>query len=777
MKCHHLFFLLVFLIFADGPVRPDVFYYPIKVDEDDGMELNDSTWMENGYESDEPNNYLGRVHGIFFDGALRFHLEDRLQGESFALARIKGVPTVSNIQSRVKLIIRGVDADSPAGFSQDNRPSQQWPLVTTSVPWEISSWPVNETKTIVQSPDIAPIINEILARPGWGGGQEGKTIAILMDEDNNSPDEVNYVGFEDYYGGDGRSAELELYESAVDTFIGGPVLSKPGFTDICLSFVTSMDTDFYVVLGESPDTYTQAIGRSQTELPKIDPIFGQAAWSSRALEITGLAPASRYYYRVIAKQNGTIGWDVGPENTFMTRRPPGESFDFVVLADSHAGSLQMPDAALRESGFVTIENARQNMPDFAILGGDEGCTDGSESLYDAFIRYSRARTLYGRLGSQASLFLVLGNHEGECSFYPEQMQNFSYETRQKFFPNPDHTTYEFAGGPKQNYYAWEWGDALFVCLDICFDTGPISPLNVEPYGIAWTLGLGQRIWLETVLASSDARWKFIFAHHILASYRKNGYGRGGAAFAHEWEQGEIHRMMRQYGAQIFFHSHDHVFADGLADGIHYTLCSMSTGLGVPNWASNPYFIDAYPYGFDVSKGHIHVSVSPRSVWVEQIQSSLDDGLNNRIIHGYHLADVTVSLIPPPIPDGPWDIITIFSNCPEISPSLPDTRQIPGETVSFSAVFQNHSETSQTFDYRISVSFENGGEFIIDGQTGVRLASSNTASFQSTGPGDILQKNYSIHIPQHAGAYTVTAETGEYPDTVMSIDAFTREVDP
>jgi hypothetical protein len=777
MKRRHLFFLLIFLIGMAVPVRPDVFYYYIQGDGDDGMELDDSIWMENGYVSDEPNNYLGRVHTTYFDGGLRFLLNDRQQGEEFVLARLRLVPTVSNVQSLVRLVIRGVYLQSPAGFSQENRPSLQAPLTTSYATWDIEDWPADEGRAIVQSPDISMIINEILAQPDWGTGPEGKTIALLIDEESSPVEESNYVAFEDNFGGEGRSAILELYETPVDTFIGGPVLHKPRPTKMSLSFVAGMAIDFYVLFGDSPDNYTRAIGSAQTDLPAVNPVFGLDSYTSRELEITGLSSDTRYYYRVVARKHGIDPWEAGPEHTFITRRPPGESFHFVVLADSHAGSNQMPSPDLRESGFRTIDNAKLNAPDFAILGGDESCTDGSDSLYDAVIRYSRARTLYGPLGSQAPLFLVLGNHEGECSFYPERMQNTSRLTRLNFFFNPDDTTYIYGGHPEGHYYAWEWGDALFVCLDICFDTGVDNPKYIEPYGIAWTLGLGQRKWLESVLAYSQARWKFIFAHHLMASYEKSGYGRGGAKYAHQWEQGEIHRMMKQYGAQIFFHSHDHVFADGTAEGIHYTLCSMSTGLGIPGWASDPYFIDAYPYGFDVSKGHIDVAVNPRSVWLEMVQSSLDDELDGRIIYSYHLADVTVELTPPPVREVEGDTLSFFSRCPEFSQTLPDVSQIPGETIAFSAFFRNHTEMQQSFDFRITVSFENGGEFLVDSGLGVLLGPRESASIQSVQISDTLRKVYRIHIPEHAGAYTVKAETGEHPDVVMSTDAFTGTAGP
>ena len=85
----------------------------------------------------------------------------------------------------------------------------------------------------------------------------------------------------------------------------------------------------------------------------------------------------------------------------------------------------------------------------------------------------------------------------------------------------------------QNFYAWTWGDALFVVLDpfrytlVGAGVRPTSPSQ-------WTLGPAQKRWLETVLANSGARWKFVIAHHLiggLVAPDGEAYARGGAAAA------------------------------------------------------------------------------------------------------------------------------------------------------------------------------------------------------------------------------------------------------
>jgi 3',5'-cyclic AMP phosphodiesterase CpdA len=77
-------------------------------------------------------------------------------------------------------------------------------------------------------------------------------------------------------------------------------------------------------------------------------------------------------------------------------------------------------------------------------------------------------------------------------------------------------------------------------------------------------------WVEATLASSEARFKVIVAHHPLAGAAaddaNSAYGRGGAAAAHLGSQSKLHRVMLRHGVQAFIHGHDHVFYDQVLFG-------------------------------------------------------------------------------------------------------------------------------------------------------------------------------------------------------------------
>ena len=106
----------------------------------------------------------------------------------------------------------------------------------------------------------------------------------------------------------------------------------------------------------------------------------------------------------------------------------------------------------------------------------------------------------------------------------------------------------------------------------------------------------------------------MFIHHTVggaaADSDDSAYGRGGGQAAHVGEQAMIHALMLQYGVQIFFYAHDHVFTDIVVDGIHYTL---------PGSAGAPWKFDASLTGYTQywpDSGYGRVTVSPSSVQVD-----------------------------------------------------------------------------------------------------------------------------------------------------------------
>jgi 3',5'-cyclic AMP phosphodiesterase CpdA len=231
--------------------------------------------------------------------------------------------------------------------------------------------------------------------------------------------------------------------------------------------------------------------------------------------------------------------------------------------------------------------------------------------------YLNYRALLGDTTANAAHYEVLGGWDSEAGCDTPDEVDRSRSQRLLYVPGPDPTTYPEGGGAFENYYAFTWGDALFVMLDVFAYTPGCHLLGAYP-GLVddWTLGAEQLAWLRGVLAKATAKWKFIFIHHPVGGMTpdpiESAYGRGGGLAASVGEQAVVHQLMRDHGVQVFFYGHDHVFTDMTVDGIHYAL---------PGSAGAPWMFTQEQTGYATSwpdSGWGRVDVTPDSVRVRFI---------------------------------------------------------------------------------------------------------------------------------------------------------------
>jgi hypothetical protein len=351
--------------------------------------------------------------------------------------------------------------------------------------------------------------------------------------------------------------------------------------------------------------------------------------------LSALQPNTRYFYQLrLARTNG-------PECTFHTARPPGSDFTFTVTADSHLDENTDPLVYER-----TLANALADAPDFHIDLGDTFMTEKHASREAATRQYLAQRYYFSQLCASAPLFLVLGNHDGEAPRgrgpEAEGLAVWSNLMRKRYFPNPvpdgfyagDGTQHPEAG-LLQDYYAWEWGDALFVVLDPFWFTQKQRGRrdNWSP-----TLGTEQYQWLIGTLAGSKARLKFVFIHHLVGGTDDQGRGGAEAAPFYEWGgrnadetdgfrqnrpgwAAPIHQLLLQHKVSAVFHGHDHFYAKQDLDGIVYQEVPQpgyAGNGGPPRSAAECGYVSGTILG---SPGHLRVAVSPRRVKVDYLVAS------------------------------------------------------------------------------------------------------------------------------------------------------------
>lgn len=393
-----------------------------------------------------------------------------------------------------------------------------------------------------------------------------------------------------------------------------------------------MDVEGYVEYGTTPETYSV-----RTESQEVK------AGVPTEFELSPLTPDTRYYYR-LGKQEGT----------FYTQRALGSSFTFALQGDSHPERAgKMFDGKLYEQ---TLRNVALEQPDFYLTLGDDFSVERlierktlSQVAVDQV--YAQQRDFLGAVGRSAALFLVNGNHEqaARCNLdgTSTNCAVLAGSARIRFFPLPapdafytgDAEEVQFIG-LLRDYYAWTWGDALFVVIDPYWHSAETvdnvagSRQHGKPDPLGVTLGDAQYRWLTQTLTESKAKWKFVFSHHVL------GTGRGGIECAPFGEWGgkthrgtssfaekrpdwtlPIHDLFVKSGVTIFFQGHDHLFARQELDGVIYQTC--------PNPADPTYTAfnrEAYLSG-DVlpNAGHLRVSVSPAIVRVDYVRSFLPGG--------------------------------------------------------------------------------------------------------------------------------------------------------
>ena len=322
-----------------------------------------------------------------------------------------------------------------------------------------------------------------------------------------------------------QSLSLDMPAHPVDV-----VLGRPTQRSITASMLAYQDSEAYIEFGTQAGVHSNKT--TTRTLTKNQPA---------EILLEALQPNTQYFYQVFCRAGNSGAFAALAEKSFYTQRAPGATFTFDIQADSHLDSNSSLDVYAR-----TLANETADKPDFLVDLGDTFMTNKYQPYTAAQKQYIAQRYFFGTL-APSPLFLVIGNHDGETSFdsrsgrgnATNDTQTWSAKLRTTFFPNPtpnDFYTGNVAPdknvGALQNYYAWEWGDALFVVLDPYWFT-PATRGNTSDN---WnpTLGAAQYQWLKKTLETSRAKWKFVFIHQLVGGLDKDGRGGAEAAKLYEW---------------------------------------------------------------------------------------------------------------------------------------------------------------------------------------------------------------------------------------------------
>ncbi len=440
--------------------------------------------------------------------------------------------------------------------------------------------------------------------------------------------------------------ESGLFKTNVPEHDYDLILGRPTNSSVTVSIMPSRDMSGYVVYGQNIK-----------DLTFKSPTISFTANQTTFFDLQGLKGNARYYYKFIYTKEGVEKLSASDLHNFQTARTAGTQFSFDIQADSHLDENTGTDVYTQ-----TLNNIARDSTDFLIDLGDTWMTDKYRNNYkDAYKQYTAQRYYFGIPGISTPVFLTLGNHDGESGQQlhrpePDNMAKWSTQVRRSFYPNPYPNGFysgnSFTEGGREfieNYYSWQWGDALFIVLDpFRFTSNNRSP---------WfrTLGSDQYQWLKRTLEASKAKFKFIFIHNLVGGVDKDGVARGGAEAAglYEWGGSDttgqktfnnnrpdwampIHDLLVAHKVNVVFHGHDHFFAKQDKDGIVYQLVPQPGAVRYGNT------ISATQYGYVTGKimnapGYLHVSIDGDYVQIEYIQTSVDlNHQNKQVLYSYQL---------------------------------------------------------------------------------------------------------------------------------------------
>jgi hypothetical protein len=427
------------------------------------------------------------------------------------------------------------------------------------------------------------------------------------------------------------------------------------------------------------------------------------------IALNGLQADTCYYYRLQYRKPGTVAFTPRPGCQFHTARAAGSTFTFAIQGDSHPERPQMSHPELYAR---TLQLAAASRPDFHICMGDDFSVDTISSVTWPAVaeRYTLQRPFLGLVGQSGPVFLLNGNHEQASRFNYDQTDErhqvavMAQAARNYYFPTPNAGGF-YSGdslslpgiGTLKDYCAWTWGDALFVILDNYWQ----SPAQVDSgfherppgggggggggqggggkrkgdrlQGFAgggggqrnkgagagagghgrndfWDLTMGdaQYHWFKRTLEQSRAKYKFVFAHHVLGTGRGGVdvcdlYEWGGRNRRGDWEFAErrpgwelpVHQLMVKHGVSVFFQGHDHLFCRQERDGLVYQEVPMPADHGYQTYNE-----DRYASGVKLpNSGYLRVTVAPEQARVEYLRSYLPGtgegaGRHGELAHSY-----------------------------------------------------------------------------------------------------------------------------------------------
>ena len=252
----------------------------------------------------------------------------------------------------------------------------------------------------------------------------------------------------------------DIHKSVGPTLSLPPFLSRPTTSSILIDAQNGHDTvEGSIEFKPANDDQWLQLGEGVHAAP------GDAMrWSINELEA-----GTRYEYRLSLTTEAGDKWPM-VRGDFLTQRAGDESYTAALITDAHMGTFADGHPANQVTADV-IRNVRLDRPEFVLALGDNVAWSTSRnqpqtSPAGAERAYTMYRRHVGPLTRSCPHFGLIGNWEGETGKFSRDAIETVSSVRKRFAPNPNHETYAEGGSPDEDYYAFTWGPALYVILNV-----------------------------------------------------------------------------------------------------------------------------------------------------------------------------------------------------------------------------------------------------------------------------------------------------------------------
>lgn len=345
----------------------------------------------------------------------------------------------------------------------------------------------------------------------------------------------------------------------------GPYLNIGTANSMIVKWRTTQSTDSKVYYGTNPAALTNVA---------VNPAFG----TSHEVKITGLAPATVYYYTIGC--SGATFSSPSADVYFKTSPVEGARGDYKFWAIGDAG---MGDGNQRNAKHGFLNYTSNAHIDGWIWLGDNAYENGYDSQYQSNVF---SNNTYEDELKKIVVWPAIGNHD--------------YNNHIPFSPSPAYydiftlpASGEAGGVPSgtEKYYSYNYGNIHFIVLD-SYDEGRNSS---DPMAL----------WLTADLAANTQPWTIAYWHH--PPYTKGSHDSDNSTFI-DFELPEIRQniipIIENGGVDLVLNGHSHSYERSyLLDGHYGNSNTLSSSMILDNGSGN--FPASCPYRkqTEVSKAH------------------------------------------------------------------------------------------------------------------------------------------------------------------------------